>query len=152
MQHGRAVDKSVDPERPLSGQGEEDVNCVARMLVGAGTTPDKIFHSGKARSRQTAEIFGKAFKLKSGAGEISGIAPLDSVSDFAVRIPGFAENTMVCGHQPFMGRLVSHLLAGNEDMPLVEFSPGSVACLEPGSGGSWVLCWLLRPELCAKDS
>lgn len=148
VQHGEAVDKSVDPDRPLSAQGEKDVSCVASVLAGAGETPNIIVHSAKTRARQTAEIFGTALGAKAGTHEICGIAPLDSVTDFAARVPEFAEDTMVCGHQPFMGRLVSHLLAGNEELPLVQYSPGSVACLERGSGADWVLCWLLRPELC----
>ncbi len=151
VQHGEAVDKSVDPDRPLSGQGEEDVRCIASILAGAGAAPNKIFHSGKTRARQTAEILDGAVNAKGGAAEVSGIAPLDSVTEFAANISEIDEDTMFCGHQPFMGRLVSHLLAGNEELPLVEYSPGSVACLEGRSASDWVLRWFLRPELCRRN-
>jgi phosphohistidine phosphatase len=148
VQHGQAMNKAVNPDRPLSREGEAEVNRIASILSRIGTAPGRIVHSGKTRARQTAELFDEALGAKTGPTEISGIAPLDSVIDFAVRVSEMAEDTMVCGHQPFVGRLVSRLLAGDEDIPLVEFSPGSVACLERGADGIWVLCWLIRPELC----
>ncbi|HSS65420.1 MAG TPA: phosphohistidine phosphatase SixA [Gammaproteobacteria bacterium] len=151
VQHGKAVEKSVDPDRPLSDQGEQDVRCIASILAHAGTDPNKIFHSGKTRSRQTAEIFNGALQADAGAIEILGIAPLDSVTEFAGRVSELGEDTMICGHQPFMGRLVSQLLADDEELRLVEYSPGSVACLERSAGGDWALCWFLRPELCHRD-
>lgn len=148
VQHGESVDKSVDPDRPLSSRGEKDVECVASILLRAGTVPKRIVHSGKTRARQTAEIFDRALATSAGASETTGIAPLDSITEFASRLPEMPEETMVCGHLPFMGRLVSYLLAGNEDKPVVEYSPASIACLEYRSEGHWVLCWFLRPELC----
>lgn len=151
VQHGEAVDKSIDPERPLSGKGEKVVKSVAAILADAGAAPETIVHSGKTRAKQTAEILGRVLGVDVGARGISGIAPLDSVTDFAQRLPQMVEETMVCGHQPFMGKLVSHLLAGDEAVPLVEYSPGSVACLERSAEGNWVLCWFLRPELCGSN-
>lgn len=148
VQHGRAVDKSVNPERPLSGEGERDVQRIASTLSRLAIAPKRILHSGKSRARQTAELLCGILVSKSDPTEVSGIAPLDSVVDFAARVSQMAEDTMICGHQPFIGRLVSRLLAGDEDMPLVEYSPGTVACLERSAEGSWVLCWLIRPELC----
>lgn len=148
VQHGQAVNESVNPERPLSSEGKTDVKHIASTLARAGAAPGKILHSGKTRARQTAEIFLGALTSKAIPTEISGIAPLDSVVDFAGRVSEMAEDTMICGHQPFVGRLVSTLLAGDEDMPLVEYSPGSVACLERSTEGIWILCWLIRPELC----
>lgn len=148
VQHGEAVDKSVDSERPLSSQGTADVESIASVLARAGAAPKRILHSGKTRARQTAEILNQALSAPSAPSEISGIAPMDPVAEFAARLPDFSAETMVCGHQPFMGRMVSHLLTGNEERPVVEYSPGSVVCLERSAEDDWVLCWFLRPELC----
>jgi phosphohistidine phosphatase len=145
------MDEAVNPDRPLNGEGESDVKRVASVLSRAGEAPEKIVHSGKTRARQTAEIFGAALRVKADPAEISGIAPLDSVVDFASRASEMAEDTMICGHQPFVGRLLSRLLTGDEDMPLVEYSPGSVACLERSARGVWVLRWLIRPGLCPPE-
>lgn len=151
VQHGEAVDKTVDPDRPLSGQGEKDVASVASVLACASVDPEKIMHSGKTRARQTADILEAALGARAGAVEVSGIAPMDSVSEFADRVRSGAEATMVCGHQPFMGKLVSHLLSGDEDLQLVDYTPGSVACLERVPGGGWILIGFLRPEHCQRE-
>ncbi len=148
VQHGEAVDKTVDPERPLSPQGKTDVEGVALALVRASVAPQAIVHSGKTRAKQSAEIFQRVLDAKGRAAEVSGIGPLDSVPEFAERAQEMSADTLVCGHQPFMGRLVSHLLTGDQELPLVTYSPGSVACLERNAEGSWALTWFLRPELC----
>lgn len=150
VQHGEAVDRTVDPDRPLSHEGKKDVERIASLLARAEATPKQILHSGKIRARQTAETLDEWLGAPAGRNEISGIAPLDSAAEFAKRLPQLGGDTMVCGHQPFMGRLVSHLLADSEELPLVEYSPGSVACLERGTEGGWVLCWFVRPELCRR--
>lgn len=151
VQHGEAVDKTVDPDRPLSARGHADVESIAQRLAVAGAAPEKIHHSGKTRARQTAEIFAGVLKTAADAGEVPGIAPLDSAAGFARRLPELGGETMICGHQPFMGRLVSHLLTGSEERTLVAYSPGSVAILEQTAEGSWILCGFVRPEMCRRE-
>jgi phosphohistidine phosphatase SixA len=56
-------------------------------------------------------------------------------------------DTLLAGHQPFLGRLTSLLLAGDPDGVSLGFAPGSVACLEAQPGGTWSLLWMVRPEL-----
>lgn len=148
VQHGDAVDKSVDADRPLSVSGARDVQAVAAVLAASGVHPERVFHSGKTRARQTAEILVSKLDVSSGASEIAGIAPMDSVAALSRRLSEWQGATMLCGHQPFMGKLVSHLLVNDEGKGLVTYAPGSVACLEGEPGGDWALVWFLRPELC----
>ena len=54
QQHGEAVSKDLDPERPLTGQGTEDVQRIARALKAAGVEITRAIHSGKLRAQQTA--------------------------------------------------------------------------------------------------
>ncbi len=77
----------------------------------------------------------------------SGLAPNDSVEVAADLIAGWSEDTMVVGHLPFMGRLVSHLVAGSEEANVAAFQPGAVVCLERADGDGWALAWMVRPEL-----
>ncbi len=56
VQHGKPVPKEENPDKPLSNQGKEDVERVASFLMKAGIKVDDIFHSGKTRAMQTAEI------------------------------------------------------------------------------------------------
>jgi|TARA_B100001971_G_C17748411_1_gene314191 phosphohistidine phosphatase len=63
-------------------------------------------------------------------------------------IDGWTEDTIIVGHLPFMSKLASRLVTGNEDETVVHFKPGSVACIERGeNGGGWTVQWFLRPEL-----
>lgn len=47
VQHGDAVAKEVDPERPLSDQGRKDVEQVGRFLAEAGICVPVFLHSRK---------------------------------------------------------------------------------------------------------
>ena len=50
-QHGLAVPKDIEPDRPLSEQGRQDIRCLADLLDQAGIRVAQVFHSGKTRSR-----------------------------------------------------------------------------------------------------
>ncbi len=144
VQHGEALAKEADAERPLSARGAADVGRPAEFLRDRAA-PVGILRSGKTRARQTAEILAAAL-----GGEVTttgGIAPNDQVEVWAAGLDDLAGDTMVVGHLPFMARAVSWLLTGRDE-PLVAYQPGSVACLEQGEEG-WILAWMLRPELFA---
>jgi phosphohistidine phosphatase len=147
VQHGEAVDKTVDPQRPLSDQGREDVGAMAARLTGAGVRVERVWHSGKLRAGQTADLIAKALNRGGRTEAISGIKPNDDVAAFAQDADVWDQDTLVVGHQPFMGRLVAYLLTGDADAALVAFRPGSVVCLERDGDGSWLLQWMLRPGL-----
>jgi phosphohistidine phosphatase SixA len=59
-QHGLAVPKTVDPDRPLSEQGREDVRHLTDFLDKAGIPVGQVLHSGKTRAEQTAAILAEA--------------------------------------------------------------------------------------------
>lgn len=146
VQHGAAVAKDIDPQRPLSERGEQDVKAVAKFLRAAGVRVERVWHSGKRRAAQTAEIL--AGKLaKADPETVEGIQPNDPVAAFATDADVWEQDTLIAGHQPFMGRLVAHLVTGEAERAVVEFQPGSVVCLERGDVNDWVVCWMLRPEL-----
>lgn len=119
---------------------------MAAMLAGhVGVT--QVFHSGKTRARQTAELL--AVKLAAGTPveQMAGLAPDDPVAPVAQRFLGEREDTLVVGHLPFMARLVSRMVSGTEDPVVVAYRPGSVVCLEPADGIYWRLQWMIRPDL-----
>ena len=150
-QHGDAVPEEQDPQRPLSERGCVDVRRVAEFLAGVGVRVSTILHSGKIRAEQTATLLASSIAPAQPPEKTSGIAPLDSASHFARTANAWTEDTMVVGHQPFMGRLVSHLLTGSETGMIVAFRPGSVVCLEKERGENWQIAWMLRPELLTKS-
>lgn len=146
-QHGAAVSKEADPERPLSEQGAADARAMAAFLRQAGVRVERVWHSGKRRAGQTAEALAKAM-LPGGATEaISGISPNDSVEEFVIDADVWEEDTLVVGHLPFLAKLVSLLLVGDSERESVRFDPGTVVCLERLPSQAWVVIWVQRPDL-----
>lgn len=143
VQHGKAVPKELDPDRPLSAEGRIEVEHVGACLRHMGLTLRGVCHSGKNRAQQTAEILATEVGLDY-ASEMEGMKPNDDVVDFS---KGLQDQTMYVGHLPHMGKLVSYLVAGNEDAGVVSFSNGGVVCVEEDDNG-YHIKWFLLPFLC----
>ena len=147
VQHGEALAKDVDPARPLSEPGRREVQAMAKFLKSAGIRVERVWHSGKRRAEQTAQILAKAV-LHGGAVEaIGGIDPNDPVAGFVSDADVWEQDTLVVGHLPFLSRLVAWLVAEDPERGVVGFLPGSVVCLERCDVERWILLWMLRPEL-----
>ena len=146
-QHGLAVDKQEDPARPLSEAGVQEVQQLARQLGSSGVRVARVWHSGKLRAAQTAELLAKQVLPKGRPETVDGIAPNDTVEEFAADVDVWQEDTLVVGHLPFMSRLVSLLMSGDAERECVRYMPGSIVCLEREVSGHWVLLWMLRPRL-----
>lgn len=147
MQHGLAVPKETDPDRPLSEEGRADVRRLAAFLARAGVQVDQVLHSGKTRAAQTAALLAEGL-LPAGQPEgRAGLGPNDPLEVLAPELVYWTADTMLVGHLPFLGRLASLLLAADPDRPLLAFQHGSLACLERDPDRRWALLWMLRPEL-----
>lgn len=146
MQHGDALAKNIDPDRPLSETGQSDVERVASFLAGRMEI-SRVIHSGKTRARQTAEFFEKLIASGLPSEAIHGINPNDPVEVFATQVTNWNEDILVVGHLPFMAKLVAWLVAGSADEPIVSYRPGSIICLESAVDGHWQIQWMIKPEL-----
>ena len=148
MRHATPVSKHVDPEQPLAALGREQAQRMAAFLREAIVKGPEIFHSGKARARETAEIVATALPEASRPEKRSGLKPLDDL-DTAVSLAGAAENELLLvGHLPHLSRLVSFLTTGSPDRELVAFPPAGVVCLlGEGEGGDWRIAWMIHPGL-----
>lgn len=150
VQHGEAVAKDVDSERPLSDGGRSDVQRVAELLTGAGLGVARIAHSGKLRAEQTANLL--ALTLGGGTPQAeSGLGPNDPTAPVADALAAEEQDVMLVGHLPFMAKLATRLATGEEEPPVVAFAPGSVVCLERAHQGRFAIAWMIRPELIAGD-
>jgi phosphohistidine phosphatase len=147
VQHGEAVPESEDPERPLTARGRDDIRRLAAFLAEANVHPTSVLHSGKLRAADSASLLASAIGGTTTAQE-KGLLPGDSPVPLTEVITTWKADTLVVGHQPFLGRLVSRLLLGKEQPTIVEFTPGTMACLarRPVTG-AWYLSWVLVPEL-----
>jgi phosphohistidine phosphatase len=146
-QHGQAVPKDIDPDRPLSAQGRADVRGLAELLDIAGIQVGQVLHSGKTRAEQTAAILAEALLPEGHPEAHAGLGPNDPLEKVSPEIAFWSVDTLIVSHLPYLGRLASLLLASDPDRPLLGFRPGSMACLEKEAEGHWGLAWMLRPEL-----
>ncbi len=147
VQHGEALPKELDSERPLSDQGRQDAERLARFLAGRGVRVSRVWHSGKTRARQTAELLVPTVAPGVKAEARAGLAPNDSTAAFADPLASWREDAMVVGHLPFMARLVTRLVTKSDGGRIVVYLPGSLVCLERDEDGAWAIAWMLRPEL-----
>ena len=148
-QHGQATSKDDDPDRPLTDEGREETRRVARSLAAAGVRVDAVWHSGKLRARQTAEIFAEGLAPEPEAEEKAFLGPTDDPAA-AVDAARSAEMTvLLVGHKPFMNRLPSLLLSGEAERGVVEVRHSAVTALAEDDG-AWTLRWSVRPEVLAE--
>ena len=143
MQHGLAVDKADDPERPLSEAGIEQTEKIADALHASDTVITSIFHSGKLRAEQTAEIMATAMNLDA-ATMIEGLAPNDEVTLLSQKLD--SSDALYVGHLPHLEKLAAYLLTGNEDATIIKFQNSAIACLGK-INNHYQLLWYLTPGL-----
>ncbi len=147
VQHGEALAKEVDADRPLSDRGRQDVELLARFLGGRGIRVSCVLHSGKTRALQTADLLTAVVAPGVAAEPCAGLAPNDPTDTFAQMLPDWRDDTMIIGHLPFMERLVTRLVTGSDEGTTVAYRPGSLVCLEYDANDAWKIAWMLRPEL-----
>lgn len=145
--HGEYIAHGIHQLGSLSEKGKNDIEQLATFLQSSHIKVAKIFHSGKARAEETAQLLTKAFICSSPIALSAGMNPEDDVSAFAEVVNTWDEDVLLVGHLPFMGRLVGKLLVNNEDKEIVVFQPGSLVCLERMNHIKWVIHWMLNPEI-----
>lgn len=147
VQHGEAHPKDVDPDRPLTERGMEDVERLAAFLGRAGIEVERVIHSGKLRAAQTADLLATTVAPLVELEVNDQIHPNDDprLVDWQEKTGG--RDAMLVGHLPFMAKLVSQLLAEDPERLIAAYRPGSVVCLESGAEGGWQMNWMIRPEL-----
>jgi phosphohistidine phosphatase len=139
VQHGKAASKETDPLRPLTEEGRSDVRKVAEFIKPLSLSVDCIWHSGKTRAEQTAEILAGVIQTKKGTIKRQGLAPNDDVTALK------DELSQVEGD--FMSKLASLLTAGCESTDIVEFKQGGIVCLDGWEDAKWQINWMITPEL-----
>lgn len=155
IRHGIAEDRDAfaasgtdDAQRPLTQEGRRKMRQVARALTTLVPALDVLASSPLVRARQTADLVAKAY---SGLAitEITQLEPDQHPDAFAEWLGGQARRGVIAavGHEPLLGRIVSHLLAGRAES-FIELKKGGVCLVgfpdrvEPGAG---LLRWALTP-------
>ena len=147
VRHGEAHSEAADPDRSLTETGKATAHVMAKMAAAFNIPVSQIFHSGKTRARQTADILSKYLKPSAGVTEIKAINPNDDVTRIAPKLDPVL-NAMIVGHLPFMERLVSYLITGSPDKSIVKFQTVGIVCLDRvEKDGLWHIKWALMPKM-----
>ncbi len=145
VQHGQSLPEEQDPEKGLSPEGRQSVRRIARVASGYGVRLSAIWHSGKQRALQTAELISEILKPSGAVQKVSGLAPLDDVAAFAARVD-LDSDLMLVGHLPFLEKFVTYMIFGTTTPPVFRLQNGGILCLDryPGTENP-VIKWAIMP-------
>ena len=147
LRHGEAKGEDQDPQRHLTEKGIREVRKVAELLRPLDLKVKAIWHSGKARAAQTAEVVAGAMTSEEGVTQRGGLAPNDPVQPVLDAVRNVDGDLMVVGHLPFLGKLASALVIGDEGTALLSIASAGLVCLESGEEEGWQVAWMVVPEL-----
>jgi phosphohistidine phosphatase len=148
MQHAAAVPAGNIPARSLTEEGRADAKKIAGVLRRLDLGIAEIRHSTKLRSKQTAEIVAEALDGINLLKGVDGLLPEDPVAPLLQELDNISQTTLIVGHMPFVGKLASHLLCGDEEHDPVSFTNAGIVCLEKNTD-RWQVEWMLTPRLAA---
>ena len=142
-QHGLAVNKTDNPERPLSEDGIKQTQNVAKQLLSSNTAISSIFHSGKLRAIQTAEIIASVLNIQTVAAT-DYLSPNDDITLIKQHLN--VDKALYVGHLPHLEKLISALVTGKENPDIIKFQNSAIVCLEE-NGSLYHVLWYLIPQL-----
>ena len=146
VQHGKARAKDEDAERPLTLQGRAEIERIAEFTARHSTMNlTSIYHSGKLRAQQTADIFGEHLTPDS-VESTAGLKPNDDPAKWAEQLAERTGGVMLVGHLPNLNKLASLLLCGNAEANVIGFTNGGVVALRRDEG-TWSVQWILIPQI-----
>ena len=157
VQHGKAMSKDENPDRPLTEEGRAEVQLVAGRLAAAGDPIARIVHSGKTRARETAEEIAAVVGGPDAAPEVEqsdDLGPVDDPGPWAGRLEKLSHDVgdaglILVGHLPYMEKMAGRLTCGDEERLPVRFTKGGILRLDhEGEGqGGWALRWYVTPSV-----
>ena len=147
VQHAKAASKQVNLQRSLTEEGLRDVQKGAAFIKPLKLCLDCLWHSGKRRAAETAELLAEVIEIKKAKIARDGLAPNDDVTTLRDELAFSQQDIMIVGHLPFLSKLVSLLLAGSESADTVAFRNGGIVCLNRSETEQWQIDWIVTPEL-----
>ena len=135
----------MNPERPLSEYGRQQSESLGRFMAANGVRVNAVWHSSLLRAKQTATQIALAIDAQELLEQRDDLSPMDSINSVESSIRDYNQNLMIVGHLPFMGNLFSHLLTGEKNASLAQFSTACAASLIY-SRGACSLVWFVGPE------
>jgi phosphohistidine phosphatase len=146
VQHAAAKGEQEDRSRPLTDRGRQDIARVAEFVERLNIKVKAIRHSDKLRAEQTAQELAGRVRSAEGLEKTAGLGPNDDVERLKEILTGMEDNLMIVGHLPYLSRLVSSLICGDQDLRIVDFRMGCIVRLDQDNG-RWHLKWMITPDL-----
>ncbi|HSF32833.1 MAG TPA: phosphohistidine phosphatase SixA [Candidatus Tectomicrobia bacterium] len=127
LRHGIAAQRGSpgyenDNERPLTAKGERRMRRIAEGMLALGLSYDLMLSSPYLRARQTADIVAQVFKTPDGVQLSDMLTPEGNPRQLIETLHSDdreRQNILLVGHEPYLSRLISTLLTGNSNLPLV---------------------------------
>lgn len=112
IQHGDAVDSSINQQRPLSQKGKEQFHKFAQFLHIINWKPDIVIHSGILRAYESAAIVAEKFNCEVAVNKY--INPNDNPDTIIQYLLHEKRNVIVVTHKPFIDVLVAQVLSTSQ--------------------------------------
>jgi phosphohistidine phosphatase len=127
LRHGIAVERGSsgdedDSERSLTAKGERRMRRSAEGMLALGLRYDLILSSPYLRARQTAEIVAQILKTAEGLHLTDRLTPAGSPRQLLEALHTEyreRQDVLLVGHEPYLSRLLSTLLTGGPNLPVV---------------------------------
>jgi phosphohistidine phosphatase len=156
LRHGLAVERGTpgyekDRDRPLTAKGRRRLRQIAKAMRKLELSFDLVLSSPYPRSRQTADIVATTFKARKKlklSGDLAPDGNPQALIEFLKSLQPAPENVLLVGHEPYLGRLISTLVAGNSGLPVTLKKGGlcQLAVETLNYGHCAALEWLLTPK------
>lgn len=153
LRHGIAVERGTpgykeDSDRPLTKEGEEKLNQIARAMLAMELKFDLILSSPYVRAAKTAQIVAAELDQEVTFTEFlepdgNQLALINQINDEK------PQRVMLVGHEPYLSHLISLLTSGGT-AATIELKKGGLCKMSTDKltfGKCATLNWLLTPKL-----
>jgi phosphohistidine phosphatase len=117
VHHADAVNGVVDATRPLSELGRKQATAVSSRVATHGVKPAAVWHSGKLRARDTAEIYWRVVNPAATFAAQRGLQPDDDPENLADVLGAETDDLMVVSHYPLLPGLLRELTGADAAFP-----------------------------------
>ena len=145
VRHGEYLSSEMNADQSLSEKGRKETADIALWLKEMNLEIGEIRHSVKKRAEETAEIIYNLIGSNSKLIQTDGLKPSDPIEPLLEEILAGDQNLMVVGHLPYLEKLMTVLLFGDERESPVDLCNSCVICLE-GEKRHWKIVWMISPK------
>ncbi len=152
MRHGEALSSQQDPQRGLSEKGKQDVQRVAAYLAEQNIHVAHIFHSGKKRAQETAELVAAQIVPSLSTEKLDDITPNDDPVMVIDEIENWNEDSLIASHLPFIPNLITLFTGQDVFLSAISFETATVVCLEKTDQTNWKILWSTSPDELSRNA